>query len=802
MKRRSKVGGKSAKALGRDAPTLKPRTAAKEAVRVTSPAADGGTKVARLTHELNEAMEQQTATSEVLNTISRSTFDLPTVLSTLVETAARLCRADKVQILLPSENSNRGYSAASFGYSGEYNEYLKTITFAPGREGVAGRVLLERKPVQIADVRADPEYRLPEVQRLGGFRTHLGLPLLREDSVIGVLLVSRTVVEPFDDKQIELLSTFAAQAVIAIENARLLNELRQSLERQTATSDVLQVISSSPGNLEPVFATMLDKAVGICDAQFGTLYLREADQLRLIATHDVPSAFAEAQGKAPFRPAPHGMLDAVMKTGSTVHLSDLAQAQSYLERDPRMVEAVEVGGIRTVVGVPLLKDGELVGLIGIYRQEVHPFADKQIELLTNFANQAVIAIENARLLNELRQRTTELTQRTTDLTRRTTDLTEALEQQTATSDVLKVISSSPGDLQPVFDAMLANATRLCEATHGHVWTFDGEQMHAVAVRGDPQFVKWLRDHNPVRPIIGSAAERIARGERFVHVADRRQEPAYRDDQTFRGLVDASGIRASLSVALRKGETLLGMINVYRQEVRPFTDKQIELVENFAAQAVIAIENARLLSELRQRTTDLTERTDDLTEALEQQTATSEVLQVISSSPGDLEPVFSTMLENAVRICGATFGNIYRRDGEALHLLATHDTPPALAEARKRSPRHPGSNTPTGRMVATKTVVHVADLAAEQAYVEQRDPATIVSVELAGVRTYLAVPMLKENELIGAFALARQQVRPFTDNSPFLIGVAVHRGGGVEAKGPDHWRLGTSKLRAWFAFIAR
>ena len=302
------------------------------------------------------------------------------------------------------------------------------------------------------------------------------------------------------------------------------------------------------------------------------------------------------------------------------HFADMAAHPGYVDRsDPGSVAAVELGGVRTILAIPMLKENELIGSFSVYRQEVRPFTDKQIELVQNFAAQAVIAIENARLLNELRQRTT-------DLTERTADLTEALEQQTATSEVLTVISSSPGDLQPVFDAMLANATRLCEATHGHVWTFDGEQMHAVAVRGDAQFVKWLRDHNPVRPIIGSAAERIVRGERFVHVADRRQEPAYRDDQTFRGLVDASGIRASLSVALRKGETLLGMINVYRQEVRPFTDKQIELVENFAAQAVIAIENARLLNELRQ--------------SLEEQTATSDVLRVISSSPGELEPVFA------------------------------------------------------------------------------------------------------------------------------------------------------------------
>ena len=300
------------------------------------------------------------------------------------------------------------------------------------------------------------------------------------------------------------------------------------------------------------------------------------------------------------------------------------------------------------------------------------------------------------MLNELRQRTTELTHRTTDLT-------EALEQQTATSDVLKVISGSPGDLQPVFDTMLANATRLCEATHGHVWTFDGEQMYAVAVRGDAPFVKWLRDHNPVRPIPGSAAERIVRGERFVHVTDRRQEPAYRDNQTFRGLVDTSGIRASLSVALRKGETLLGMINVYRQDVRPFTDNQIKLVEDFASQAVIAIRNARLLNELRQ--------------SLEEQTATSDVLRVISSSPGELEPVFAAMLASATRICEAEFGNLFLCEQDAFRAVAWHGEPTYV-----NTWRGPAliintdiADIPLARLAATKQRVHVADLREEAAY---------------------------------------------------------------------------------------
>ena len=271
MRRRSGAGGEPAKVQRRKTLARKSRVTSKAARPNSSSAAREETKVARLTRELNEALEQRSATADVLKAISRSTFDLTTVLNVLVELAARLCKADKAQILLPSRSPHSLYSAASFGYSSEYNQYLRTVTFAPRREGVVGRVLLEHKPVQIADVLADPDYRLREIQRLGQFRTHLGLPLLREGHPIGVLLLSRVIVRPFEDKHIELLTGFADQAVIAIENARLLNELRQrttdlseAFEQQKATSDLLQVISSSPGTLEPVFQAMLENAVRIC----------------------------------------------------------------------------------------------------------------------------------------------------------------------------------------------------------------------------------------------------------------------------------------------------------------------------------------------------------------------------------------------------------------------------------------------------------------------------------------------------------------------------------------------------------
>jgi GAF domain-containing protein len=342
------------------------------------------------------------------------------------------------------------------------------------------------------------------------------------------------------------------------------------------------------------------------------------------------------------------------------------------------------------------------------------------------------------------------------LDRRTRELNESREQQAATLEVLKVISSSPGDLARVFDAILERATRLCEATHGHVWRFDGEWLHVAAVRGDPQFVEWLHQHSTVRPIPGSAADRIVRGARFDHMADRREESAYRDNQTFRGLVDTGGIRASLTVALRSDETLLGMINVYRQEIRPFTDKQIALVENFAAQAVIAIENTRLLNEQR--------------ELLERQIATSEVLQVISTSPGELGPVFETILAKATRICGARFGTFYRCEGDALRCVAMHGAPQPFAEERRRNPViRPGASTTLGRALATKRPVQIDDVRDEAQYGDSASGSTGAQLaKFADARTVLAVPMLKDAELIGAIVIYRQEVRPFTDKQIELV----------------------------------
>ena len=349
------------------------------------------------------------------------------------------------------------------------------------------------------------------------------------------------------------------------------------------------------------------------------------------------------------------------------------------------------------------------------------------------------------------------------------ELREALEQQTATSEVLQVISSSLGELQPVFAAMLEKAVRICDASFGGLWRWDGNALHQVATHNTPVELAAYRKASPLRPNPKSASGRMVATKTVVHVADIKAEPGYTEerDSAYVAAVELGGVRTFLSVPMLKEGELIGAFALSRQEVRPFTDKQIALVTSFAAQAVIAIENARLLSELRQRTDDLSQRTTDLTEALEQQTATSEVLKVISSSPGDVQPVFATMLENAVRICDAKFGGAYRREGDGLRHVTLRNAPAAFVEKLKSS--GPAFTSAFGRrMMASRSAIQVADLAADQDYVERRSPRVVAAVELGGVRTILAVPMLKENELVGALMLARQEVRPFTDKQIALV----------------------------------
>jgi signal transduction histidine kinase/putative methionine-R-sulfoxide reductase with GAF domain len=683
---------------------------------------------------LTEALEQQAATSEILRVISRSRTDVQPVFETIAANALRLC--DAVFSAVFRFDGELIHIGAFQNLDPEGTAAFRTAyPCRPSRGGTTQRAILTRRIVHIPDIRLDLEYLYQDVAKTADYRSALSVPMLRDGDVIGTITVYGDAARPFPDSQTELLKTFAEQAVIAIENVRLFKELEarntdltEALEQQTATSDILRVISRSQTDVQPVFDTIANAALKLCGARSASVFTYDGELVSVAAMVNLDPAYVDVMRR--LYPRPLNRDAAVLRaieSRSVVAIQDVLEDRDY---DSVLGAHSTAGGFRSVLAVPLMREERAIGGIAVGRAEPGPFPDTQVELLKTFADQAVIAIENVRLFKELEARNH--------------DLTEALEQQTATSELLKVIGRSTFDLQPVFETLVENAVRLCAAKRGLILRFDGQVLRVAATHNVSPELREFFDQNPPVPGRGSNTGRAALERRTIHNHDVQSDPEYSY-----GGVSVDPYRTVLAVPMLKGDDLLGIIAIYRHEVRPFSNNQIALVETFADQAVIAIENVRLFKELDARTTQLSRSVGELQ-------ALGEVGQAVSSTL-DLETVLNTIVARATELTGMDSGAIYEYDEtrEQFYLHATDRLPEELVEALRAAPIRKGEGA-LGQLAVTGELVQIRDIGDERAY-QSRVRKILMRL---GHRSLLAVPLLREDHLLGGLVMNRKSAGEF------------------------------------------
>jgi len=683
---------------------------------------------------LSEALEQQTATSEILRVIASSPTDTRPVFDLVAKRAGRLCKAE-VAVVSRFEGGMIELAAID-GVVPEAVAIIRTLyPMQLNAQTVTARVIRTARMVQIADVLDDPDYDIKNFARAAQYRAALGVPIVRDRQVIGSIFVGRATPGLFTDSQVELLKTFADQAVIAIENVRLFKELgarnadlTQALEQQTATSEILRVISISPTDVQPVFDAIVRSAVRLCGANHGIAARFDGELLHPLAHHGFsPDALKIVERAYPRRPSLDDMLGRAALKRAVDNLPDMLVDPTY-SRDYAIA-----GGWRSGLSVPMLRDGELIGAIAVSRREPGLFPNHLVQLLKTFADQAVIAIENVRLFTELEARNAELS--------------EALEQQIATSEILRVISQSQTDVQPVFDTIVAAALKLASASSANLLTFDGKLIHLAAlVNLSAEGAEAMRRLWPRPPSRDMAAGRAILGCSAVAVPDVLEDP----DFAPRATAAVRGFRSVLAVPLVHEGCPIGAIAVGRPQPGPFPDKQIALLQTFADQAVIAIENVRLFTELEARTAELTQSVGELR-------ALGEIGQAVSSTL-DLGTVLSTIVSRANQLAGMDAGAIYEYDEtrEEFYLHATDNLPDELVAALRAVPIRKGEGA-LGRLAVTGEPVQVRDIVDESSY---QSHLREILIRL-GYRSLLAVPLLRESHLLGGLVVNRKSAGEFS-----------------------------------------